>query len=78
MAVKPRILCIGVPSDEGSPFAGGSRFGPRSIREHSLRFTHGMSLDTPMSHQTTRDAQYYGNAIRSPAKACGLVTSWTR
>ena len=36
------IAVIGVPSDEGSPFAGGSRFGPRSIREHSLRFTHGM------------------------------------
>ena len=29
---------IGVPYDEGSPFMPGSRFGPRSIREHSLRF----------------------------------------
>jgi hypothetical protein len=26
---------MGVPSDEGSPFMPGSRFGPRGIREHS-------------------------------------------
>ncbi|MCH7624703.1 MAG: arginase family protein [Chloroflexi bacterium] len=32
------IAVIGVPTDEGSPFMPGSRFGPRSIREHSLRF----------------------------------------
>ena len=30
---------MGVPTDEGSPFMPGSRFGPRAIREHSLRFT---------------------------------------
>ena len=32
------IAVFGVPFDEGSPFAGGSRFAPRSLREHSLRF----------------------------------------
>lgn len=32
------VAVLGVPTDEGSPFAPGSRFGPRSIREHSLRF----------------------------------------
>jgi agmatinase len=31
------IAVIGVPTDEGSPFLPGSRFGPRGIREHSLR-----------------------------------------
>ena len=31
------IAVIGVPTDEGSPFMPGSRFGPRGIREHSLR-----------------------------------------
>ena len=41
-ALKAEIAIVGVPSDEGSPFAGGSRFAPRSIREHSLRFTHGI------------------------------------
>ena len=29
---------VGVPFDEGSPFIPGSRFGPRGIREQSLRF----------------------------------------
>ena len=32
------IAVFGVPFDEGSPFAGGARFAPRSLREHSLRF----------------------------------------
>src|SRR5437588_6762168 len=32
------IAVMGAPTDEGSPFMPGSRFGPRSIREHSLRF----------------------------------------
>ena len=32
------IAVMGVPSDEGSPFMPGSRFGPRGIREHSMRF----------------------------------------
>lgn len=32
------IAVLGVPYDEGSPFMPGSRFAPRSIREHSLRF----------------------------------------
>jgi agmatinase len=31
------IAVVGVPTDEGSPFRPGSRFGPRGIREHSLR-----------------------------------------
>ncbi len=35
------IAVLGVPTDEGSPFMGGSRFGPRALREHSLRFTMG-------------------------------------
>ena len=35
------IAVMGVPTDEGSPFMPGSRFGPRAIREHSLRFVSG-------------------------------------
>lgn len=35
------VAVVGVPTDEGSPFMPGSRFGPRAIREHSLRFTGG-------------------------------------
>jgi agmatinase len=32
------IAFMGAPTDEGSPFMPGTRFGPRSIREQSLRF----------------------------------------
>ena len=32
------VAVIGVPYDEGSPFQPGARFGPRAIREQSLRF----------------------------------------
>jgi agmatinase len=32
------VAVVGAPTDEGSPFMPGSRFGPRAIREHSLRF----------------------------------------
>lgn len=32
------IAVLGVPLDEGSPFIPGSRFGPRAIREQSMRF----------------------------------------
>ena len=35
------IAVLGVPTDEGSPYMGGSRFAPRSLREHSLRLVVG-------------------------------------
>lgn len=37
-ALDAEIAVVGVPTDVGSPFLPGSRFGPRTIREHSLRF----------------------------------------
>ena len=37
-ALDADIAVYGVPFDEGSPFLADSRMGPRSIREHSLRF----------------------------------------
>jgi agmatinase len=39
--LEAEIAIMGVPTDEGSPFMPGSRFGPRVIREHSLRFVTG-------------------------------------
>lgn len=42
-----KIGILGVPFDEGSPFLPGSRFGPRAIREHSLRFPYGDPLYDP-------------------------------
>jgi len=32
------IAVMGAPTDEGSPYMPGSRFGPRGIRDHSMRF----------------------------------------
>src|SRR5262245_66678671 len=46
------IAVLGVPTDEGSPFMGGSRFGPRALREHSLRFAAGAGYYDP---ETRRD-----------------------
>jgi agmatinase len=40
-SVEAELVILGAPTDEGSPFLPGSRFGPRSIREHSLRFVTG-------------------------------------
>jgi len=50
------IAVIGVPTDEGSPFMPGSRFGPRRIREHSLRFDaegyyDGRADETYLAHE---------------------------
>jgi agmatinase len=39
--VAADLVILGAPTDEGSPFMPGSRFGPRAIREHSLRFVTG-------------------------------------
>lgn len=39
------IAVMGAPTDEGSPFMPGARFGPRAIREHSLRFGTGGYYD---------------------------------
>jgi agmatinase len=35
------IAVLGAPTDEGSPYRPGSRFGARAMREHSLRFGSG-------------------------------------
>jgi agmatinase len=40
-ALDADIAVMGCPTDEGSPFMPGSRFGPRAIREHSMRFVSG-------------------------------------
>ena len=46
------IAVMGVPTDEGSPFMPGSRFGPRRIREHSLRFgARGQGYYDPQARQ---------------------------
>ncbi|HZS83523.1 MAG TPA: arginase family protein [Stellaceae bacterium] len=61
------IAIMGAPFDEGSPFLAGSRFGPRALREHSLRFVSGAGgfynpetrkkyLDFELQHELIVDA----------------------
>ena len=51
------IAVMGIPFDEGSPFKPGSRFAPRSIREHSMRFG-GSSLYDLNANQTYLEKQF--------------------
>jgi agmatinase len=48
------VAILGAPTDEGSPFMAGSRFGPRAIREHSLRFV----TDPPGYYDPTERQRY--------------------
>jgi agmatinase len=41
VSLDAAIAVLGAPTDEGSPFKPGSRFGARAMREHSLRFVSG-------------------------------------
>src|SRR5213083_817105 len=47
------IAIMGAPTDEGSPFMPGARFGPRGIREHSMRFgAAGRGVYDPKTERT--------------------------
>lgn len=37
--LNAQLAVFGIPFDEGSPYLPGMRFAPRSIREHSMRFS---------------------------------------
>jgi pimeloyl-ACP methyl ester carboxylesterase len=47
--------------------------GVVSINPLTFHFEQGMSLDTPQSHQTTRDAHYYQQALTDPARWLKLL-----
>jgi agmatinase len=57
--VEADLVILGAPTDEGSPFMPGSRFGPRSIREHSLRFVTG----EPGYFDPTSGRRYLGHEM---------------
>ena len=62
------IAVMGVPFDEGVPFMPGSRFGPRSIREHSLRFVGG----APGYYDPETDQDYLHHEVANQRIAdCG-------
>jgi agmatinase len=54
------VAILGAPTDEGSPFMAGSRFGPRAIREHSLRFV----TDPPGFFDPTERRRYLEREMR--------------
>ena len=67
------IALLGVPTDEGSPFKGGSRFGPRALREHSLRFAgDGQGYYDP----ETRQSYLVAEMTEAMIADCGDVDVW--
>ena len=70
------IAVLGAPTDEGSPFLPGSRFGARSIREHSLRFvTDGRGYYDPESRRQFLEPEMTGGRIADVGDADVLPTN---
>ncbi len=74
-ALDADIAVMGVPTDEGSPFLPGTRFGPRSIREHSLRFAGGPGYYDPQSRRTFLEREMRDGRIVDAGDAAILPTN---
>jgi agmatinase len=86
-ALSADYAVIGVPYDEGSPFSPGTRFGPRVIREHSLRFGHRGIVDVDTGEVMLADAVASGRLVdlgdvdvvpSSPARTFAGLTELVR
>jgi agmatinase len=70
------IAILGAPTDEGSPFMPGSRFGARSIREHSLRFvTDGRGYYDPATRRQFLEHEMVQRRIADVGDADVLPTN---
>jgi agmatinase len=70
------IAVMGAPTDEGSPFMPGSRFGPRGIREHSLRFgTRSPGIYDPQSRRLYLEHEMAHDRIADAGDAAVLPTN---
>jgi agmatinase len=70
------IAFLGAPTDEGSPYMPGSRFGPRSIREHSLRFLTDLpGYYDPQERRRYLDKEMAGGRIADVGDADVLPTN---
>jgi agmatinase len=70
------VAIMGAPTDEGSPYKPGSRFAPRAIREHSLRFCAGGSgFFDPHTGEMFLDEQLRGGRIVDAGDAVILPTN---
>jgi agmatinase len=70
------VVVLGVPTDEGSPYKPGSRFAPRALREHSLRFcAGGAGFFDPHAGRTYLDEQLRGGRLVDAGDAPILPTN---
>jgi agmatinase len=70
------IAVLGAPTDEGSPFMPGSRFGARSVREHSLRFvTDGRGYYDPQARRQFLEHEMTAGRIADVGDADVLPTN---
>ncbi|MEX2048896.1 MAG: hypothetical protein WEB90_04900 [Gemmatimonadota bacterium] len=69
-------LCSGAHTafHAGLELVSSTITGVICINTLTFQWEKGMSLDTPDSHRTTRDAQYYSGAVRNWAKWKRLLT----
>lgn len=68
-----KVAVMGVPFDEGSPFLSGCRMGPRTLREHSLRFAGPVpAIHEPESGRTFLEHEL-GNGLIAD---CGDADIW--
>lgn len=70
-AAQAEFAVLGVPFDEGSPYAPGARFAPRAIREHSLRFGTSGLYDIGSDNVLAPDLVTSGRLVD-----CGDVDIW--
>ena len=84
---KAAAVVLGVPFDEGSPFLPGSRMGPRSIRENTLRFptdflydpeTSEVMLEHELSNKLILDAGDVDVRPANAARTFELITHRVR
>ncbi len=58
------IAVLGVPTDEGGPWIPGTRFGPRAIREQSVRFAgYGTGLFDPETERAWLESEMSNGRI---------------
>ncbi|HEV8306249.1 MAG TPA: arginase family protein [Methylomirabilota bacterium] len=70
------VAIMGAPTDEGSPYLPGSRFGPRGIREHSMRFgTRGPGVYDPQTRRLYLEPEMAQGRIADAGDAAVLPTN---
>ncbi|MFQ5874483.1 MAG: arginase family protein [Dehalococcoidia bacterium] len=69
------IAVLGAPTDEGSPFLPGARFGPRGIRQHSMRFFGNKGIYNPQERKAYLEYEVGNGRIVDVGDAAVLPTN---